>query len=110
MMPETLRVLGQAAPAANTDTTVYTVGSGKSAVVSTITVCNRDPGNATFRIAVSPGGAALANPHYIYYDAPLPGNSTFAATVGLSVGPGDVVRVRASTGNLSFSIFGSEVT
>jgi hypothetical protein len=40
-MASTYKVLAQSAPSATTNTDVYTVESGKSAVVSTITVCNR---------------------------------------------------------------------
>jgi hypothetical protein len=40
-MPTTYKVLGQAAPTANTLTDVYTVPSATQAVISTITVCNQ---------------------------------------------------------------------
>jgi len=55
-MPTTYKVLGQSNPAATTATTLYTVGAGKSAVVSTITVCNQAAATATFRIAVRVSG------------------------------------------------------
>lgn len=109
-MPETLRVLGQSAPAGLTDTTAYTVAAATRAVISTLTVCNRGTATATFRIAVRPAGAALTSQHYIYYDAPLGANSTFAATVGITLAPTDVVTVRSSTSDLSFSLFGTEIT
>ena len=48
-MATTYKVLGQSNPAATTATTLYTVGAGKSAVVSTITVCNQAASAATFR-------------------------------------------------------------
>lgn len=109
-MPDSIKVLGQSAPAADTDTTIYTVPGATAAVSSTITVCNRAGTGALFRIAVSPGGAGLANQHYIYYDAPIPGNSTFAATIGLSLATTDVVRVRANSASVSFSLFGTEIS
>lgn len=56
-MPTAYKVLGQVAPSATTATTLYTVGSGKSAVVSTIAVANRGGTSATYRIAVRPAGA-----------------------------------------------------
>ena len=68
-MASTYKVLAQSAPSATTITDAYTVGSGKSAVVSTITVCNRSTSAVTYRIAVRPLGATLANQHYIAYDA-----------------------------------------
>jgi hypothetical protein len=109
-MAELLKVLGQVAPSAASDTALYTVPTVTSAVVSTLTICNRDPVSAVFRVAVRPAGAGLANQHYVYYDTPLGGNATFAATLGLTLNATDVVTVRASTTYLSFSLFGTEIT
>ena len=63
-MAVTYKVLGQVAPNANTVSNVYTVPAATQAVVSTIIIVNRNNNaNATYRIAVQPGGAALANQH-----------------------------------------------
>ena len=62
-MAATYKVLGQSAPSATTETTLYTVPSSTSSIVSTITVCNRDTASGTFRIAIRPAGASLANQH-----------------------------------------------
>ena len=109
-MPTIYKVLGQSAPSATTDTTLYTVPASTDAVVSTITVANRDSASATFRIAVRPAGAALANQHYIAFDCSVGANDTTALTLGLTLDATDVVTVRASTANLSFSAFGSEIS
>ena len=108
-MSETLKVLGQSAPAATTDTNIYTVPTSRAAVVSSLTVCNRNAAEGTFRVAVRPAGAAIADQHYSYYDATLAAKSTLAATLGLTLAVTDVVTVRASSANFSFSLFGSEV-
>ena len=108
-MATTYKVLAQSAPSATTNTDAYTVGSGKQTVVSTITICNRDASTATYRIAVRPGGATIANEHYIAYGATVAANDTVALTIGLTLNASDVLTVYASTANLSFSIFGSEV-
>lgn len=102
------KVLGQSAPAATTATDLYTVPAAKAAVVSTISVCNRSTSAVTYRIAVRPAGAALANAHYLAYDAGLPANSSDFLTIGITLAAADVVTVYASTANLSFSCFGSE--
>ena len=67
-MATTYKVLGQSNPAATTATTLYTVPAGTQAVVSTIVIANLATASATFRIAVRPNGAALANSQYIAYD------------------------------------------
>jgi len=103
------KVLGQSAPSATTATTAYTVPSLKYAVVSTITVANRATGAATYRISIRPNGDAQANQHYIAYDASVPGNDTIALTLGLTADASDVFTVYASTGDLSFGVFGSEI-
>lgn len=109
-MPTIYKVLGQSAPSATTDTTLYTVPAATDAVVSTIVVANRDSASATFRIAVRPAGAALANQHYIAYDCSVGANDSTALTLGITLDATDVVTVRASTANLSFSAFGSEIS
>jgi hypothetical protein len=108
-MASTYKVLAQSAPSATTNTDVYTVGSGTSAVVSTITVCNRAASAATYRIAVRPLGATIANQHYVAYDATVAANDTVSLTIGVTLAATDVVTVYASTANLSVNIFGAEI-
>jgi hypothetical protein len=108
-MATVYKVLGQSAPAATTAADAYTVPSLKYAVVSTITVCNRATGAATYRVSVRPNGDTQANQHYIAYDAAVPANDTIALTLGLTADAADVFTVYASTANLSFNIFGSEI-
>ena len=108
-MASTYKVLAQSAPSATTNTDVYTVGSGKSAVVSTITVCNRAASAATYRIAIRVAGTTIANEDYIAYDANVPANDTISLTIGITLAATDVVTVYASTANLSFNIFGAEI-
>lgn len=103
------RVLGQSAPSATTNTDVYTVGAGKQAIVSTIMIANRSSTSANYRIAIRPAGATIANQHYIAYDVTVASNDTTAITVGVTLQATDVVTVYASTANLSFNIFGSEI-
>lgn len=109
-MPTNYKVLGQSAPSANTDTTLYTVPASTQTVISTVNVCNRGSAVATFRIAVRPGGAALANQHYQAYDISIDPNSTVPWTIGITLAATDVVTVRASTTDLSFTAFGGEIT
>jgi len=104
----TYKVLGQSAPSATTATTLYTVPSLTSAVGSTISICNRGT-NTTYRVAVRPAGAALANQHYIIYDAEIKDNESIFVTIGMTLATTDVVTVYAGTANLSFSLFGSEI-
>lgn len=109
-MPTTYKVLGQSAPAATTNTDVYTVPAATQAVISTIAVCNRAASAATFRIAIRPLGAAIANQHYIAYDVAIGASDSTNLTLGISLGATDVVTVYASTATLSVSVFGSQIS
>ena len=103
----TYKVLGQVAPAATTNSSLYTVPSGSYAVCSTLAVCNRGV-STTFRIAVRPAGEAIADKHYIVYDNYVNAGDTIFLTLGISLAATDVVTVYAGTANLSFSLFGVE--
>jgi hypothetical protein len=108
-MATTYKVLGQVAPSATTATTLYTVPSATQTIVSTMSVCNRTAGELTFRIAIRPSGATLANLHYIAYDAKVAANDTTFITVGATLSTTDVITVYASSADLSFTAFGSEI-
>lgn len=102
------KVLGQSNPSATTATTLYTVPSAKSAVVSSLTVCNQTATAATFRIAVRPAGATLAAVHYVAYDVTVGASDTTALTLGITLATTDVITVYASTATLSFHAYGDE--
>lgn len=107
-MATTYKVLGQSAPSATTNTTLYTVPSATSAVVSTLVVANRGT-SSTFRVAIRPAGATLANEHYIVYDNYVNQYDSVFLTLGITLATTDVVTVYASAATLSFSLFGSEI-
>jgi len=109
-MATTYKVLGQVNPSATTATTLYTVGSGKSAVVSTISVANQASSSATFRIAIRPAGEALAAKHYIAYDSTVSANDSTMLTIGVTLAATDVITVYASSATVSFNAFGSEIS
>jgi len=108
-MATVYKVLGQSAPSATTATTLYTVPADTQAVASTIVVANRGTAVAGYRIAVRPSGETLASKHYIAYDVAVGIEDSTTLTIGLTLSASDVVTVYATTGDLSFSIFGSEI-
>lgn len=108
-MPTTYKVLGQSNPAANTDTTLYTVPSATSTVASTLAICNIGV-STTYRVAIRPAGATLANQHYLVYEAGINQSDTTFLTIGATLAATDVVTVRAGTANVSFQLYGSEIT
>ena len=109
-MPTSYRVLGQSAPAAETDTTVYTALTGVQAIISSIVVANRGGDATTFRVAVRPNGSALADEHYIAYDVAIARNDSKVLSFGLTLNEDDLIAVYAGNANLSFNVYGTEIT
>jgi hypothetical protein len=106
----TYKVLAQSNPAATTNTDAYTVGTGKSAVISTIVIANLAAADATFRIAIRVAGAAITNAHYIAYNVTVGASDSTTLTLGVTLAATDVVTVYGSTATLAFNLFGSELS
>lgn len=106
----TYKVLGQSAPAATTETTLYTVPAATSAVVSSIVVCNTGSTATTFRVYICVANAATTQKQYLYYDVAIAGNDTFIATIGITLAATDVIKVYGGSANLSINVFGQEIT
>lgn len=105
-MADVIQVLAQSKPAATALTALYTVPGGKSVVVSSVTVCNQVASATSWRLSIAVAGAGDDPSQYVYYDLPHQANDTFIATIGVTLGAGDVVRVYSTDGNLSFNLFG----
>lgn len=109
-MANAYKVLGQTGDASANNVTLYTVPASTETVVSTIVVCNRETSANTFRIAVRPDGATLANSHYLAYDTNIDASDSITLTLGITLDASDLITVGASDANVSFSAFGTEIT
>lgn len=109
-MARSYKILAQSNPVALTLTDIYTVPSTTNTTISTIVVANRSSTSTSFRISIANGGAVDSPEQYIYYDINIPGNETFAATLGITLNAGDVLRVYAKDATLSFNVFGVEIS
>ncbi len=109
-MATAYKVLGQANPSAATLTTAYTVPGATEAVISSLIICNRSATPTSFRIALIPGGGAVADEDYVYYDLPIAANDTFIATIGATLEAASLVRVYATLATLSFNFYGTEIS
>jgi hypothetical protein len=94
-------------PSATTATALYTVPTDTEAVVSTLSVCNVGA-DASFRVAVRPLGATLANSYYLIYEATLAAGETKFFTLGLALRATDILEVFASTSSVAFNVFYNE--
>ena len=112
-MANAYKVLAQSNPSATTNTLVYTVPSATSSVISTITICNQAASAGSYRIIVQPSAdvsATILTKQYIAYDVSVAANDTTALSLGVTLTAGDVIKVYASSANISVNVFGSEIT
>jgi hypothetical protein len=110
-MAQEFKILGQVNPTAYTNTTLYTVPAATQAVISTITICNfNQTANAAYSIAVRKAGESIDPKHYIVQNNTVQLLDTIALTLGLTLGNTDIVTVYSSDSNVSFGLFGSEIT
>lgn len=110
-MANAYKVLGQTGDAFTSGSVdLYTVPAATEAIVSTLVVCNRSSADKTFKVAVRPAGASIADAHYINYDTTVGANDTIYLTLGFTLATTDVVTVDAEDVNVSFSLFGTEIS
>jgi hypothetical protein len=110
-MPITYKILGQIAPAPASNTMLYVVPAGSNTVVSTLNVCNMGFVPSTFRAMLRPANTQVMAPqHFIAYDTWVPPNDTIVITAGFTLATTDAIYVYANTANLSFNVFGSEIS
>jgi len=109
-MAYSYKVLGQAMLGANANVNLYTVPASTSAIISTLNVCNQSQSNVTFRIAIRPAGVTGTSKHYIVYDSPIPAQDTIAMSLGMTLGNTDVITAYSFQGNVSFTVFGTEIS
>lgn len=109
-MANAYKILGQLADASANDVTLYTVPASTETIVSTIIICNREATANTFRLAIKADGGAVANEDYIAYDTNIDANDTITLTLGITINASDVISAGASDANVSFSVFGTEIS
>lgn len=105
--------LGTARPSAGVETALYTVPSGKQAVISSLLVTSTS-GSASHRIVVSAlntSGESMGSSNFIAVYVPVPANSTVNFTEGWTLGAGQTIAVAVYDGSeVNFNLFGSEIT
>ena len=109
-MANAYKILGQVADASANDVELYLVPSSTEAIVSSITVCNREAAANTFRIATKTDNSDVANTDYIAYDTSIAANDTVTLTLGITLETGAEISVCASDANVTFQAFGTEIT
>jgi len=107
------KVLAQNTLTANTNTDIYSVGAGKSAVISTITIANTTASAQTYRLAVTSSAtaaSAVTLAEHVAYDVAIAANDTVALTLGITAEAGKKLVARSNSASVAFGVFGSEVS
>jgi hypothetical protein len=89
---------------------LYTCATANGAVCSTLSICNQGSASTNTRVAIRPANVAITASQYIVYDAVVSANDTLFLTIGVSLANTDVVTTYAGTANVSFNLFGSEIS
>lgn len=113
-MAVSYKILGQAAPANNTNVTLYTVPTGKQAILSSITFVSGDASNGSLRIYATKSGVAASNGvNEIYYiNGVVNTSSSYQFTDKITLAAGESIVIRHNTSGESSSvatIFGTEM-
>jgi len=98
-------ILGQAAPAAATNTTVYTVPAATTAV-ATISVVNRGSTPAAVNVAIAGTGTPAVS-EYIEFQTVIDVNGVLERA-GVVANAGERFVVYSTTANTSVTIYGYE--
>ena len=98
-------ILGQSAPSATTNTTVYTVPASKTATF-TVNICNRGSSTVSVRLAVAATGTP-GNSEWIEYDARIPALGVLERSGIVAQATKNVV-VYSSAATVSVSVYGFE--
>lgn len=109
-MANTYKILGQVGDGSSNDVTLYTVPASTETIISSIIICNRENSANTFRLAIKSDGGTIADEDYIAYDSNIQANDTITLTLGITLDASDVISVGASDSNVSFSVFGTEIS
>lgn len=110
-MAITYKVLGQENPANANATDLYTVPSGNSAIISTLTATNVDGTASNISIYVVKSGGTAGVSNALVYQAELGANTVQAFTIGITLGADDKIVVQSATANATtYQVFGSELT
>jgi len=97
--------LGQSAPAATTNTTVYTVPASKVASF-TVSICNRGSSASTVRLAIAATGSP-STAEYLEFDTTVNANSVLERSGIVATAAKNIV-VYCGSANFSINVHGFE--
>lgn len=109
-MADTICVLGQAQPGAGAMfDLVFVPLEQAGAVISTLFVANQSKSCGTFTVSIAKANATDTTSQIIYPNVEVFAESTFPITAGITLGSTDILRVKSSNGQMSFTACGTRI-
>lgn len=104
--------LGQLRPANTTAASLYSPGTGVTAIIKTIVICNQTSSSAKFRIFLDDDGTTYDESTALFFDIDIGPNSTdHVDTYYAMNNPSGNLAVRTDTNSaITFTCFGAEIT
>jgi hypothetical protein len=90
------------APAATTETTMYTVPAANTAVLSSLRVTNGNSGTTQLNVKVYPEGGSTAYDLLDTYALPVDGTMDVFSGIPCVLEAGDVLKVRSTEADVTF--------
>jgi hypothetical protein len=100
----------QGTASTSTYSTLYSVPSGKSAVISTISIANLSATDATYRIAILDTETTPTSTDWLVYDSVVAGNDSTFISVGITLTATQRIRISSSANTTTFMCFISEIS
>lgn len=93
----------QGTSSTSTYATLYSTGPDKTAVISSIIICNTSSSNATYRIGIMGTAGTPSAANWRVYDSTISGNDTVSLTLGIAMQSNRFIRVSSSTNAVTFA-------
>lgn len=102
-------LLAAVRPTAGVETNIYTVPSGKKAVVNITISCTTSASGAVIDFGLKTISGALAAADFILNEYSITKNSPIQFT-GVALAAGNVIRLKSDNGSVNVSVNGVETT
>jgi hypothetical protein len=100
----TQRLFGGAAT--TSVSTLYSASSGVASHINTINICNTASAAATFSIYIVPSGGTASAANAVFYNCPIPANTTTLWSGALIIPAGGSIQASASATTVTFNMAG----
>lgn len=92
----------------STNSAVYTVASGREAIISTVSITNSNATSAQYRLWTASSTSPTVAERLVY-DGTVPASDTLTLTLGIALQAGKILVASANQPEITFQAYGSEI-